>query len=429
MICMKRMIMLNILVLLFGLSHSPLTLSATGQSLSHEENKSLALIGAKIYPSPSAQPIENGVVLIRHGQIVAVGQKGQIKLPRQTIKIDCTGLTLTAGFWNSHVHFIEPKWEQAASMLPAQLTQQLQDMLTRYGFTTVFDTGSDWEITKTIRQRIESGAVQGPRIFSTGEILFSKGGVPPANLLSAYGSLARKLPEVENTQQANEFVQQKLRSGVDAIKIYAQTWWDPNLKMPLEVVKAITAEAHRHGKLVFVHPSESHGLESAIESGADVLVHTTPATGPWSETLLARMKQARMTLIPTLKLWRVALEAAGAPPEAARGFQESGVHQLRSYFQAGGQILFGTDLGYITDYDPSEEYQQMKRAGMRFQDILASLTTAPAKRFGRSGRTGRVAAGMDADLVLLAGDPAINIEALTRVRYTLRQGKIIYQSK
>jgi imidazolonepropionase-like amidohydrolase len=368
-------------------------------------------------------------VLIRDGKIVAVGQVGQLRIPRDAVRVDCVGLTLTAGFWNSHVHFIEPKWENAASMSPAQLTRQLEDMCTRYGFTTVFDTGSYWEITKTIRQRIESGTVYGPRIFSTGAILFPKGGIPPGDLLKSYGLIGRKMPEPENVQQAIETVRQELNEGVDAIKVYAQTWWDPNLRMPLEVIKAITAEAHRHGKLVFVHPSNSYGLDAAIDSGADVMVHTTPPTGPWNEALLTRMKQAHLTLIPTLKLWRVELEKSGAPPDAARGFQDSGVNQLRAYFQAGGQILFGTDLGYITDYDPTEEYQQMKRASMRFQDILASLTTAPAERFGMSGRTGRVALGMEADIVLLAGDPTTNIEALSRVRYTLRKGKIIYQSK
>jgi imidazolonepropionase-like amidohydrolase len=199
--------------------------------------------------------------------------------------------------------------------------------------------------------------------------------------------------------------------------------------MPSEVVKAVTAEAHRHGKLVFVHPSGSYGLEAAIESGADVLTHTTPATGPWNKALLTRMKQAHLSLIPTLKLWRVELEKGGAPPDFVRGFQDTGVNQLRAYFQGGGQILFGTDVGYITDYNPTEEYQQMKRASMQFPDILASLTTAPAERFGMSGRAGRIAPGMDADIVLLAGDPMANIEALSHVKYTLRKGKIIYQSK
>jgi imidazolonepropionase-like amidohydrolase len=426
---MKRAAVFTILVLLFGVAHSPVVLSATGRPPSREPNNRLALIGAKIYASPSEEPIDKGVVLIRDGKIVAVGREGQLNIPGDAVRVDCTGLTLTAGFWNSHVHFVEPKWENAASLPAAQITRQLEDMLTRYGFTTVFDTGSYWQNTRAIRQRIESGAVKGPRIFSTGAILFSKGGTPPGDLLKAYGSIARNMPEPENARQAIELVRQELRSGVDAIKVYAQTWWDANLRMPLEVVKAITAEAHRHGKLVFVHPSNRYGLEAAIDSGADVLVHTTPPTGPWDDALLSRMKRAHLTLIPTLKLWRVELEKAGAPPDAVRGFQEGGGEQLRAYFRAGGRILFGTDLGYITDYDPTEEYQQMHRAGMRFQDILASLTTAPAERFGRSGRTGRVAAGLQADLVLLAGDPATNIEALSQVRYTLRKGKIIYQSK
>src|SRR5262245_18051360 len=425
----KRLMMLNILVLLFSINHSLLIPSTISKSPFLDSGGNVVLIGAKIYPSPSEKPINKGAVVIRAGTIVALGEEGRIKIPDDLIRIDCAGLTLTAGFWNSHVHFIETKWENAPSIPASQLTQQLRDMLTRYGFTTVFDTGSHWENTKAIRQRIESGAIDGPRIFSTGEILFSKGGTPPPNLIKPYGNIARKMPEPENIQQAVELVQKQLESGVDAVKIYAQTWWNPRLKMPLEIVKAIVAEAHHHHKLVFVHPSNSDGLEATIESGADILVHSTPPTGPWTEALLIRMRKANIALIPTLKLWRVELEKSGAPPDAVRGFQDGGVFQLRAYFQAGGQILFGTDLGYITDYDPSEEYQQMKRAGMRFQDILSSLTTAPAERFRMSDRIGRIAPGMDADIVLLAGDPATQIEALSNVRYTLRRGKIIYQWK
>ena len=105
---MKRLVRFNIFVLLLGVGHSISILSATGQPLSPDKNNSLALIGAKIYPSPSEKPIDKGVVLIRNGKIVALGEEGKIKIPPNTVSIDCTGLTLMAGFWNSHVHFIEP---------------------------------------------------------------------------------------------------------------------------------------------------------------------------------------------------------------------------------------------------------------------------------------------------------------------------------
>ena len=426
---MKKIGRSGLLIIALCLCNSLDGLTAAGRTPPLDKSDSLALVGARIYTSPSEEPLVNGVVLVRDGKIVAVGQKGKIKVPSNATIIDCAGLTLTSGFWNSHVHFTELKWESAASLPPSQLSKQLQEMLTRYGFTTVFDTGSYWDITKALRQRVESGAVNGPRIFSTGEILFPKGGRPPAELLKAAGSIAKEMPEVENTKQAVEVVRKKLESGVDGIKIYAQTFWDPNLKMPLEAIKAITDEAHSHGKLVFVHPSNSYGLEAAIDSGVDILVHTTPQTSQWDEALLAKMKRGRIALIPTLKLWRIEAEREGARPDAAQRFLDKGMNQLRAYFQAGGQILFGTDIGYITDYDPTEEYQQMQRAGMRFQDILASLTTSPAARFGESGRAGRIAPGMDADIVLLAGDPASDIKALSDVRYTIRKGKIIYQAK
>jgi imidazolonepropionase-like amidohydrolase len=426
---MKRICLLTLLLLAPGLCNSFAILPVTQAAHFLDESKNLALIGANIYTSPTEKPIINGTLLIRDGKIVAVGEKGKIKFDPDAAIINCEGLTLTSGFWNSHVHFTELKWENAASQPSSQLTKQLQDMLTRYGFTTVFDTGSYWDITKVIRQRIESGNVHGPGIFSTGEILFPKNGRPPLDLLKASGTIARTMPEVETPQQAVELVRKKLDSGVDAVKIYAQTFWDPNLKIPLEVIKAITAEAHSHGKLVFVHPSNTHGLESAIDAGVDILVHTTPQIAQWNEALLAKMKRGRIALIPTLMLWRIEAEKEGAPPDAVQRFLGRGVDQLRAYFQAGGQILFGTDVGYITDYNPTEEYQQMERAGMRFQDILASLTTSPAERFGGSGKTGRIAPGMDADIVLMAGDPAIDIKALSNVRYTIRKGKIIYQAR
>lgn len=70
----------------------------------------------------------------------------------------------------------------------------------------------------------------------------------------------------------------------------------------------------------------------------------------------------------------------------------------------------------------------MAESGMSFRQILASLTTAPAERFGESRQLGRVAAGLAADLVVLKDDPAKNIRALTEVQYTLRDGKIIYRA-
>jgi len=95
----------------------------------------------------------------------------------------------------------------------------------------------------------------------------------------------------------------------------------------------------------------------------------------------------------------------------------------------GGQILFGTDVGYIEQFDTSEEFAWMARAGMNFEQILASLTTNPAQRFGYSNHRGRIAKEMDADLVVLSSDPAHDATAFSKVRRTIRGGKLIYSAK
>src|ERR1700686_3838445 len=113
----------------------------------------LALAGGTIYIGPTEEPIRDGVVLIHGGTIAAVGSSAHVQLPRAARTLDCSGLTITAGFWNSHVHFFERKWANAAAIPPPELSRQLQDTFTRYGFTSVFDLSSPWENTRRIRDR------------------------------------------------------------------------------------------------------------------------------------------------------------------------------------------------------------------------------------------------------------------------------------
>jgi imidazolonepropionase-like amidohydrolase len=111
----------------------------------------------------------------------------------------------------------------------------------------------------------------------------------------------------------------------------------------------------------------------------------------------------------------------------ADGLEEIAVGQLRGWVRAGGEVLFGTDVGYMTEYDPTEEYALMAKAGMTFRQILASLTTAPAERFGASKQLGRIGPGFAADLTILRNDPSKDIRAFAAVEYAIRDGKVIYR--
>ena len=127
------------------------------------------------------------------------------------------------------------------------------------------------------------------------------------------------------------------------------------------------------------------------------------------------MKRQNMALVPTLKLL-----GEGDDRQAIR-------NEVRDYARLGGEILFGTDVGYLSDDDPLREYQLMEAAGLTWRQILASLTTNPAGRFDGSRRRGRVERGMDGDLVVLAGDPSLSVRAFANVHYTIRAGRIVYE--
>ena len=389
----------------------------------------LALVHARIYTSPTEPAIADGTILVHDGSITAVGPSARIKLPflaRSVTVIDCKGKVVTAGFWNSHVHIFTKGLLHAESLSSAGLSSQLEQMFTRWGFTTVFDIASLLDNTNIIRRRIASGEIRGPRILTVGEPFYAKGGTP----VYIRGFLQENhisLPEAESVPQAVQRVDQQIHDGADGVKIFAGSIENGGvLIMPVELATAIVAEAHRAGKPVFSHPSNTEGINVSLKSGVDVLAHTTPMSGPWTPDLVQRIKAANMALIPTLTLFEVEAKKFGESPQDAANDMRYASQQLRSYSDAGGQILFGTDVGYTDYFDTAEEFKLMSQAGLSFGQILASLTTNPAARFGYSAHSGRIAKGMDADLVVLSADPVQDITAFSRVAFTIRLGRIIF---
>jgi imidazolonepropionase-like amidohydrolase len=400
-----------------------LALPATLQSYASD----LALVGAKIYLSPTETPIESGTILVRGGHIESVGPTASIKVLRGVTVIDCKGLVVTAGFWNSHVHILLPGLLHAENVSSEQITSQLQQMLTQWGFTTVFDIASTLQNTNLIRRRIQSGEVRGPRILTVGEPFWIKGGTP-VYVKAFLETNHLDIPEVESKDQARQRVRQQVRDGADGIKIFANSIEsDGILTMPADLAKVIADEAHSAGKPVFAHVSNNNGIEVALQSGVDILAHTTPMDERWSPSFAQRLVDAHMALTPTLTLWETVAPKA-TPEELEKGMSRA-AEQLGAFSRAGGQVLFGTDVGYIDRFDTAEEFKWMTRAGMSFEQILASLTTNPVERFGYSAHSGRIAKGMDADLVVLSGDPAQNSAAFSKVRYTIRGGEVIYAAK
>jgi imidazolonepropionase-like amidohydrolase len=196
--------------------------------------------------------------------------------------------------------------------------------------------------------------------------------------------------------------------------------------MDLEVVKGVTNAAHTRGLFVVAHPSNNAGAWAAVNGGVDILAHTFPQEG-WDKSIPPAMVEGNVALIPTLKLWRFDGERFGQLEAVITFSTKMAQEQLAAFSELGGEVLFGTDVGYVTDFDPTDEYVLMQGAGLSFEQILTSLTTAPAQRFGLANRTGRLTKGMDADLVILEGDPAEDITAFADPALVMRRGTVVFE--
>jgi imidazolonepropionase-like amidohydrolase len=381
-----------------------------------DDTPSLALVGAAVYSSPTAPVLQDAAVVIANGKITAVGKRSEIKIPKNARVIDCSGKTIVAGFWNSHVHFAEPAWNNAATAAAASLEKHMQEMLTRWGFTTVWDLGSEPGNTLALRHRIESGEMLGPKLLLAGDI-FPKNGHP------VYLPPEMQLPEAATPEEAASMARDDLKMGMDGMKLFTGAFMGdkPVINMDTAIVKAAVDVAHAQGKPVFAHPQDKTGLDNAIDGGVDILAHTIPRGLEYTSEELARFRAQHTALTPTLTLWTTVASNPAITPRLV----QNGVEQLRAFSANGGVVLFGTDVGFINIYDTSLELEYMHRA-LSTNDVLASLTTNPATYFKVSTK-GRVEKGYDADVVVVEGDPSDDVRNFAKVDYTIRAGRIIYQ--
>lgn len=391
--------------------------------------ESLLINAARVYRDPETPPIDHAAVLIRDGKIAAVGKQGSFPVPEGTRTSECAGGVVTAGFQNSHMHFTDLT-PADANQSAEKLSEAIEQRYTRYGFTTLVDTTSDPLVTNTIRKRIERGEVPGPRILTAGFGLFPENGLP-IYIRDLPPELLAQLPQPATVGEALAVVRKGLDSGADVTKLFLVT---PQARgevkrMSPEIAAAAARETHQRGKLVLAHPTDALGIRAALDAGVDVIVHTTlDDEKPWDAALVKEMVRNGMSLVPTLTLWRYELQRENVPAPVMDRLIAATLESVQAFAEAGGQILFGTDAGYMPVFDTAEEYVYMSRASLTPMQILASLTTAPAARWKESQKRGRVDAGMEGDLVVLRADPTADVKNFADVRCVFRAGQLLYSS-
>lgn len=335
-------------------------------------------------------------VLIDDKNISAIGSKpiGQT--------IDGGGGVLLPGLIDSHVH--------------VDNIEQLGQLLT-FGITTALDmANANPQVTDSLRN------LPGlPQLFGAGLAASAPGGVHTKKMGYPADSA------VQSAADAHRFVTDRVRDRSDYIKIIVE---DPKMpgtaSLPLETITALVAEAHAAGLIVIAHAVTSTAVNLASSAGADVITHAPVNRRLTSEEADA-LASRHAALVPTLtmlqgttgvinagRMFRILRRLNVAPPvEYAHARASIAVAQA-----AGLTIVAGTDANddaaapWNPKYGSSlhDEFELLVDAGLTASEVLTSATSSAARVFGLSDR-GLIQPGMRADLVLVSGDPTVDIHA------------------
>lgn len=360
--------------------------------------------------------------------------------------IDLRGYTVMPGFIDMHVHM-----ESEASRMSyvKRFTQNEADRAfesTGYakktlmaGFTTVRDCGGSG-VNISLRNAINSGTVDGPRIFTAGKTISITGGHgDPTNgfPFDKMGDPGPREGVVNSPEDGRKAVRQRYKDGSDFIKItatggvlsVAKDGSGPSFSQ--EEINAIVEAATDLQMHVAAHAHGVEGMQRAIKGGVTTIDHGTYMDKPTMEL----MKQKGTWYIPTIIAGVSAAENAEIPgfypsvvAEKARTIGPLIQGTFAEAYKAGVKIGFGTDAGVFPHGNNAREFELMVKGGMKPLEAIKAATSVNATILEMSEQLGSIQAGRFADVVAVQGDPLADIKLLQQVKFVMKNGKV-YKSE
>ena len=370
-------------------------------------------------------------VLVDGDRIVAAGPN--LATPAGTHRIALPGQTLLPGFIEGHGHLLlhpynETPWddqvlkESEAYRVARAVVHAKATLLA--GFTTLRDLGTEGAGTADVglKRAINEGLILGPRLIIATRAIVAPGSYAPK-------SDAHPVPQgAEEADGPNlvSVVRRQIGAGADVIKLYGDYRWRPGegsrpTFSQAEIAAAVAA-AHDAGRPVAVHANTAEAMRRASAAGADVIEHG----GEGDAATFALLAKNATALCPTLAAGEAIARYRGwngQDPAPADVLQDRATFQLA--LKAGVPICMGGDVGVFAHGENAREMLAMAKAGMANAAVLTAATAGNARHFGLNDR-GRIAPGLLADLVAVAGDPVADLAAVTRVRLVMKGGTVVH---
>ena len=391
----------------------------------------------------SGKYIKEQTIVITGNRIASV-KKGFVNPDKaETTVIDLRNMTVLPGLIDLHVH-IEGESSPATylekfTLDKADIAFRAQEIATRTldaGFTTVRDLGGSG-VNIALRDAINKGLVQGPRIFTAGKAIGTTGG--HADPTNGYRSDLAGDPGpaegvINGLADARKAVRQRYKNGADCIKITAtggvlsMAHNSQNPQFTLEEIKEICKVANDYGYHVAAHAHGDEGMQRAVLGGVKTIEHGTLMSEETMDLMIAHDAY----LVPTITAGKevsINAEKPGYfPPRIAEKALEIGPQIQNTFTKAykkGVGIAFGTDAGVFTHGENAREFVYMVEAGMPEIEAIKSATLTNAMILKKEDELGQVKEGFLADIIAVEGDPLKDISVLGSVKFVMKDGEVV----
>ena len=360
--------------------------------------------------------------------------------------VDWSAETVLPGLIDLHTHLADGAIDVTESDPAAPLKHSEADtilrgakaasMELRSGFTTVRDVGVYRGLTDVaLRDAINAGEVEGPRMFVSGGYITVPGGGGEINALAADVPVPEqfRMGEVRNPADARDRARYFLDHGADFIKLIATgavlaIGGIPGaLELSPEEMKAACDEAKAHGSYCIAHAHGAEGIKAAIRAGARTIEHASyldaegialaKANGVWLDMDIYNGDW--INDVGVKQHW---------PAEYLRKNIETTDIQRRGFaaaVKAGAKMTFGTDAGVYMYGLGARQFAYMVRYGMTPMQAIQSATSEAAKALRLEGQVGSLAPGAWGDLIAVKGDPLADIRTLEKVDGVIKEGKVV----
>ncbi len=390
----------------------------TATSESPAASHVLAITGGAILDMTGRKPIAHGTVVVVDGRIAAVGPSNRVAVPPQATVVSAAGKTVMPGLWDMHAHFEQVEWG------PIYLAA---------GVTTVRDVGNEFEFVTAVRDAVAAGKGLGPRMLLAG-------------IIDGAGPQGLGVARAATPDEGRRWVDRYRDAGFDQIKIYSS--------MTLEVLRAISSEAHAFGMTVTGHVPDGMNAFAAMDAGLDQIDHVeylTAVTDSDPQAVVAALKRHKTVVDPTLALYELLarpftqsidafepgirkvapeletpLNGFGSAPAAAprrRARLDQGLALVNRLHRAGIPIVAGTDQS-VPGHSLHREIELYVRAGFSPFDALAAATIVPARAMKKEFESGTIEKGKRGDLIVLDGSPLDDIRNTRRIYRVITNGRV-----